>query len=428
MVSLFFLVKVLEVIMEDGFFSQDQIDSASALKSGNILVGGTGAGKSRCALLWWYMLCGGKFDKDKGPIDEAHTLKTRKDLYIITTAKKRNDGDWFMEALPFGVGEGDMVVDSWNNIAKYGNVKDCVFIFDEDHLTGSGKWVRTFWKIAEHNIWIVATATPGDKWIDYYPIFKANGFFKSRKEFDENHVVYCPYVQFPKIMRYVGEGRLNLYRRKIVVQMKYEHKVNIHDIYIDCTYDRSAYDNCEKFLFNPYSDDPIESGSGLCYCLRRICNSDVSRIRSVIDIIEEGEASFNRTKYIIFYSFNYELDILRRLSDYLEGYTIAEYNGQVHDPIPDTDKWIYLVNYGSGSEAWNCIVTDTIIFYSQQYSYRTLVQSKGRIDRRNTPFWELYYYHLRCNSKIDRDIGHALMHKKEFNERDYYEKRFPKRA
>lgn len=423
MVSLF-----LEDIMEYTykFLTDDQLESALKLKSGNILVGGTGAGKSRCAIAWWYMLCGGEIDQVDGPKRNIDISDDGvRPLYIITTAKKRNEHEWDSELLPFSIITGDkVIVDSWNNIGKYVGITGSVFIFDEDHLTGSGAWVHAFWKIAANNTWIVATATPGDKWMDFYPIFKANGFFKSKREFEEHHVIYNPYKTFPDVLRYVGEGRLNMYRRRIVVQMKYEHRVNIHDEFVECTYDKATYNNCEKFLYNPYSDNPIESGSGLCYCLRRICNSDRSRLTSVLDIIEEGEAKYSRTKYIIFYSFNYELDILRTISDYLDGYEIAEYNGQVHDILPDSGKWIYLVNYGSGSEAWNCITTDTIIFYSQTYSYKTLVQAKGRIDRRNTPFWELYYYHLRSNSKIDKAISYALMSKKEFNERDYYGKRF----
>lgn len=413
------------------FMDEYQFDAADKLKSGNILVGGTGAGKSRTAIAWWYMTYGGIIDPYLGPLyDENLKLP---DLYIITTAKKRNDLDFWAELMPFhvfmddsvGEGIGKAIIDSWNNIGKYVDAKGAVFIFDEDHLTGKGKWVKSFYKIAKNNTWIVATATPGDKWIDYYPIFHANGFFKTKREFEENHVVYNPHTPFPSVLRYVGEGRLNLYKRKVVVQMEYEHKVNIHDIYIECSYDKATYDNCKKFLFNPYSDDPIESGSGLCYCLRRICNSDPSRLLKVLDIIEEFGKWQGRNRYIIFYSFNYELDILKTIGQYLGNeWTIREYNGQCHDPLPDGDKWVYLVNYGSGSEAWNCTTTDVIIFYSQQYSYKTLVQSKGRIDRRNTPFWELYYYHLRCSSPIDRAIGRALRDKKEFNERKFYENRF----
>ena len=415
------------------FMDEYQFDAAEKLSSGNILVGGTGAGKSRTAIAWWYLMCGGKIDICKGPIyDEGIKFK---DLYIITTAKKRDDKDFDFELQPFYVWPDDrdgcgvyVHVDSWNNIAKYSNVSGAVFIFDEDHLTGKGKWVKSFYKIAAHNTWIVATATPGDKWMDFYPVFHANGFFKSKREFEENHVIYNPHTPYPSVFGYYGEGRLNLYKRKIVVQMEYEHKTECHDIYIECDYDKVAYDNCERYLFNPYSDDPIESGSGLCYCLRRICNSDSSRIRKVVDIINEFGAWKGRNRYIIFYSFNYELDILRGIDGLLNGnWTVAEYNGQRHDPLPDGDNWIYLVNYGSGSEAWNCITSDVIIFYSQQYSYKTLVQAKGRIDRRNTPFFDLYYYHLRCSSKIDRAIGRALRGKKEFNERDFYAWRFEKR-
>ena len=425
------------------FLKDHQLKAVSSLGNGKILVGGTGAGKSRTCISWYYILNGGQIDQMMGPTKNMDDNESLKSLYIITTAKKRDDMDWDKEMDPFYICTGDgkdmpcrykgdgtfkIVVDSWNNIAKYVNVTGSVFIFDEDHLTGKGKWVKSFYKIASKNIWIVATATPGDKWIDFYPVFHANGFFKTKREFEDNHVKYLPYVTYPKIIGYYGEGRLNMYKRKIVVQMDYKHKVNTHDIDIFCSYDHATYENCEKYLYNPYSDDPIESGSGLCYCLRRICNSDLSRLRSVIDIIEErenGENGDGPCRFIIFYSFNYELDILRTIKDYVNSeYVIKEYNGQVHDMLPDSDKWIYLVNYGSGAEAWNCITTNTIIFFSQQYSYKTLVQAKGRIDRMNTPYWELYYYHLRSKSKIDRAILSALHAKKEFNEKDFYGKRF----
>lgn len=100
---------------------------------------------------------------------------------------------------------------------------------------------------------------------------------------------------------------------------------------------------------------------------------------------------------------------------YGDDFEIAEWNGHKHQPIPDTDKWVYLVQYNAGAEGWNCVNTNTMIFYSQNYSYKVMVQAAGRIDRVNTLFRDLYYYHLKSRSGIDLAISRALKNKKKFN-------------
>ena len=121
---------------------------------------------------------------------------------------------------------------------------------------------------------------------------------------------------------------------------------------------------------------------------------------------------------IVFYSFDYERDILLNLA-YGENVSVAEYSGHAHEAIPKTDRWVYLVNYSAGAEGFNCITTNCIVFYSQTYSYKTLLQATGRIDRLNTPYDDLYYYHLKSRSPIDLAIGKALKEKKTFNERRF---------
>ena len=167
-----------------------------------------------------------------------------------------------------------------------------------------------------------------------------------------------------------------------------------------------------KSRWDIYKQEPIVNAGGLCYTLRRLVNGDPSRSAKLIDIFKE------HPKMIVFYNFDYELDILKSL-DYGKNVTVAEWNGHKHEPTPTKGKWVYLVQYTAGAEGWNCISTDTIVFYSQNYSYKIMHQSAGRIDRLNTPFKDLYYYHLKTRSSIDISIARAIKEKKNFNEKGF---------
>lgn len=393
------------------FLRDQQRDAVDRLFTGAILNGGVGTGKSRTGLYYY-------FKEQGGSMDPYIPMKNPKDLYIITTAKKRDSLEWQQELLPFRLVPDEkenvwyknkVVIDSWNNIPKYVDVKNAFFIFDEDRVTGSGVWVKSFLKITKNNNWIVLSATPGDTWQDYIPVFIANGFYKNRTEFSREHIIYSRFAKFPKIDRYIGTGRLIRLRNKILIDMDVQkHTIPHHeDMYVH--YDIAKYKDAIRRRWDPYKDEPIQQASSLCYVLRKIVNSDESRAEVLLEILED------RKRAIIFYNFDYELDILLNLA-YGEGIEVAQWNGHKHQPVPDGDRWVYLVQYSAGCEGWNCIKTDTIIFYSQTYSYKTLEQACGRIDRLNTPFVDLYYYHLRTRSGIDLAIYKALSTKKQFNE------------
>lgn len=384
-----------------------QLDAVNKLRTGSILCGGVGSGKSRTSLYYYFVnVCGGKLDPEYKPMSSP--LK----LYIITTARKRDLKEWEGEMTPFYIDQENVVVDSWENVKKYVDVTGSFFIFDEQRVCGYGVWAKSFIKIAKQNDWILLTATPGDTWEDYIPVFIANGFYKHKTEFMREHAVYNPYVKFRKVDHFIGERKLMRYKQSILVQMKYKNETHQHHEYIDAVYDRTMYRNVLKTRWNVFEDAPIENVSQLCQVLRRIINSDQSRGTSVEGI------SVMHPRLIIFYNFNYELEILRTL-DYGKGTVIAEWNGNKHEPIPDTERWVYLVQYAAGAEGWNCTQTDTIVFYSQNYSYKIMTQSAGRIDRRNTPFKDLYYYHIRSSAPIDMAIARALKQKKNFNEKDF---------
>lgn len=387
-----------------------QLDAISNMKNGCILNGGVGSGKSLTSLAYYYLenggskefLTGGKYKKMR---------KNKLDLYIITTARKRDTFEWEKELAQFLLDkENDkIVVDSWNNISKYKEVKNSFFILDEQRLVGSGTWVKSFLKIAKHNKWILLSATPGDTWSDFIPVFLANGFYKNKTEFLREHAVYARYCNFPKIEKYIGTKKLLRLRDSILIDMEFDRDtVQIHtDIHVD--YDKELYRKVMKERWNIWKDEPIDSASGLCYALRKIVNTHESRPEQLLKLSEIHD------RIIVFYNFNYELDILKSL-DYPDKTVVAEWNGHKHDPVPTTKRWIYLVQYTAGAEGWNCITTDTMVFYSQNYSYKIMLQSAGRIDRMNTKYKTLNYYHLKTKSNIDLAINKALKEKKRFNE------------
>ena len=385
-----------------------QIKAVEMLKTGAILCGDTGSGKSMTALAYFHeKVC-------KGQTNPWKDRLIFKKLYIITTARKRDTHEWEEELIRFLLTD-DIVIDSWNNIKKYADVKDAFFIFDEQRVVGYGAWSKTFIKIAKQNDWILLTATPGDTWSDYIPVFIANGFYRNKTEFCQEHCVYNKFTNFTKIERYINTGRLILYRSKILIDMDYVKSTTQNHMFITCGYDKLKYDRVVKGRWNIYEDCPIENASQLCYLMRKVVNSDKRRLIALEKILEQ------KSKLIIFYNFDYELEILREFAKDID-ILCQEWNGHKHELVPQGDRWIYLVQYASGSEAWNCIETDAMVFYSQNYSYKTMKQSAGRIDRRNTPYKNLYYYHLVSKSSIDNGIRNTLNKKKDFNESKFFAK------
>lgn len=412
------------IFMPNQFLYDYQLEAVKNMRNGCILNGGVGSGKSRTGLYYYFSEQGGSY------IPEFIPAKNPRDLYIITTAMKRDSKEWIGELANFSMSpnpecnyyNNKIVIDSWNNIKKYADVVGAFFIFDEDRITGKGAWVKTFLNIARKNKWIVLSATPGDNWEQYIPIFVANGFYKNRSEFCREHIVYSRYcTKFPKIEKFIGTGTLIRHRNEILVDMDFNRPTEHHHIDVHCEYDIPKYKNLMKTRWDPYKDEPITQASSLCYALRRIVNEDESRQTALLDIVADNERT------IVFYSYDYELDILRNLGYMNDGdaVEVAEWNGHKHQPIPNKKKWVYLVQYTSGCEGWNCIATNTMVFYSQQYSYKVLNQACGRIDRLNTKYVDLYYYHLKSTAPIDLAINKAISEKKTFNENKYFDDTLP---
>lgn len=403
-----------------------QLDAINKLKNGSILCGGVGSGKSRTSLAYFYTkVCYGKIQIITEDSIEPINGKTEKpilprDLYIITTAKKRDSCEWEEECSHFGLSPNidisisniKVTIDSWNNIKKYQNVYGAFFIFDEQRVVGKGAWVKAFLKIAKKNQWILASATPGDKWEDYIPVFIANGFYRNKTELSNEHFIYDRFSKYPKIRKYVNERKLEKLRDSILVRMEDQRTTIRHKEEIKCLYDKELYRKIFKDRWDIYEECPIKETGKLFYLLRKVVNSDKSRINRLEPILNR----FN--KVIIFYNFSYELEMLR---EYCQKNDIcySEWNGKKHEDIPDTSRWLYLVQYNAGCEGWNCITTNAIIFFSQSYSYRQTEQAAGRIDRINTPYHDLYYFYFRSDAPIDLAIRRALRQKKNFNESSF---------
>ena len=391
-----------------------QISAIDKLQTGSILCGGVGSGKSRTALAYFYIkVCGGQLEIN----GQGRNVIPKKQvpLYIITTARKRDSLDWEKEASFFY--QVNPIVDSWNNIGKYKDVKNAFFIFDEQRVVGYGSWSKTFIFIARKNDWILLSATPGDTWIDYASVFIANGYYRNISDFRREHVVYSRFTKYPKIERYINTDILERRRRRLLVTMDFERETLRKHIDVHVPYNKEIYEVVEKNRWNVLEDKPIQSANEMCYLLRKIVNSDDERIMNLKELI------IKHKKVIVFYNFNYELDLIKNMLDFY-GFIFSEWNGHKHQEIPIADEWVYLVQYTAGAEAWNCIETNVIIFYSQNYSYKIMEQSAGRIDRLNTPYQLLYYYHLISNSRIDKSIRQALENKKQFNETAYYNSLF----
>ena len=367
-----------------------QEEALRLLHSGQVLVGGVGSGKSRVGASW--------------ALSQASPEK----IIVITTARKRDSFEWEGEFAALGADFEKVTIESWNNVSKFADYSDHVFIFDEQRVVGSGAWVKSFLKISKHNLWILLSATPGDTWLDYVPLFIANGFYKNRTQFSEQHIVWDRFAKYPKVKRFVNTGVLESRRRRIIVPMPAERHTrrNRKDIWVP--FDRDQYDTIVKKRVDPWTKEPIRNAAGVCYALRRCVNSSGNRLDQLRHILKK------RHKVIVFYNFNYERDELLTLRD---EFTVAEWNGHAHEPIPGGDSWVYLVQYTAGAEGWNCIETDTVVFYSLNYSYKVLEQAEGRIDRINTPYTDLWYYYFKSESGIDSAISKAVVEKATFNER-----------
>lgn len=383
---------------------ENQREVIGKLKSGSILWSGTGSGKSITSLAYYFEV-------------ECQHMKYKKDLLIITTAQKRDKYEWDGECAKFDLSQDNelcywgvnVVIDSWNNIEKYKWVDGWFVIFDEQRVTGKGPWADAFIKIAKHNNWILLSATPGDKWIEYMPVFIANGFYKNKSEFYREHCIYSPFVtKYPKIIGYRNKDILEKHRDEILVGMHYDKKTVRHEEEVKVEYDKELYLSTMKTRWDPFKEEPILDAAGLCYCLRKVVNNDIRRLSKVIEIMRK------HPKAIIFYNFDYELELLRQLNC-----TVAEWNGHKHEEVPSGDRWAYLVQYSAGAEGWNCITTDTMIFFSRSYSYKGMTQAAGRIDRINTAYNDLYYFYLTSDSGIDLGIKKALDAKRDFNEAAY---------
>lgn len=378
---------------------EHQREAIAKLHTGSVLVGDVGSGKSITALAY------------------AAKNHPKLDIIVITTARKRDSGEWYADAMKMSLRQ-TLIVDSWNNIKEYVG-RDAFFIFDEQRVVGGGAWVDAFLEITSMEDWILLTATPADVWMDLVPIFIANGYFKNKTQFNKEHVVFSRFAKYPKVERYLDEWVLEKYRDEIYVEMYLERHTKRVDHIVDVEFDLAEQQLLYRDRWNPEENRPIKDAGEMMRLLRKSTNLHPSRLEAVKKI------SAKHPRIIVFYNHDPELHVLRTLMTELD-IPVAEWNGHYHQPIPFGDRWIYLVQYQAGAEAWNCTTTDTIVFYSLPYSYRNLHQAKGRIDRMNTPYETMNYYILKSRSIIDQAIWRALHRKKNFQASAFAKKVWPK--
>ena len=401
-------------------YRPEQMQAVRQLQNGSILAGGVGSGKTLTSLAWYLTsVCNAASFKKGGSLAKKK-VKVTPTLYVITTAKKRDSLEWEEEAARLGLSTdpecsftgSSIVVDSWNNIGKYSDREHSVFFFDEQRASGSGRWVKEFLKITKKNTWLLLSATPGDVWMDYLPVFMAHGFFRTRTEFMEDHVIFDRFAKYPKVKRYIGEAKLQRLRRSILVEMPVERHTTRERETVYCDYDRDLYKWVVKNRMDPWTEEPLRDAGGVCRILRKVVSDNDWRSAEAKRILSSNE------RVIVFYNYNYELDRILAVAESL-GVPTAQWNGHRHDAIPGGDRWIYICQYTSAAEGWNCTSTDTVLFWSLNYSWRVTEQCEGRIDRLNTPYSRLKYYFLESHSSIDEAVRRSLSSKKVFNERAF---------
>lgn len=401
-------------------YRPEQIQAVRQLQNGSILAGGVGSGKTLTSLAWYLTsVCNAASFKEGGSLAKKK-VKGSPTLYVITTAKKRDSLEWEEEAARLGLSTdpacsftgSSIVVDSWNNIGKYSDREHAVFFFDEQRASGSGRWVKEFLKITRKNTWLLLSATPGDVWMDYLPVFMAHGFFRTRTEFMEDHVIFDRFAKYPKVKRYIGEAKLQRLRRSILVEMPVERHTTRERETVYCDYDRDLYKWVAKNRMDPWTEEPLRDAGGVCRILRKVVSDNDWRSAEAKRILSSNE------RVIVFYNYNYELDRILAVAESL-GLPTAQWNGHRHDAIPAEPRWVYICQYTSAAEGWNCTSTDTVLFWSLNYSWRVTEQCEGRIDRLNTPYSRLKYYFLESHSSIDEAVRRSLSSKKVFNERAF---------
>lgn len=401
-------------------YRPEQIQAVRQLQKGSILAGGVGSGKTLTSLAWYLTsVCNAASFKEGGSLAKKK-VKGSPTLYVITTAKKRDSLEWEEEAARLGLSTdpacsftgSSIVVDSWNNIGKYSDREHAVFFFDEQRASGSGRWVKEFLKITKKNTWLLLSATPGDVWMDYLPVFMAHGFFRTRTEFMEDHVIFDRFAKYPKVKRYIGEAKLQRLRRSILVEMPVERHTTRERETVYCDYDRDLYKWVVKNRMDPWTEEPLRDAGGVCRILRKVVSDNDWRSAEAKRILSSNE------RVIVFYNYNYELDRILAVAESL-GLPTAQWNGHRHDAIPAEPRWVYICQYTSAAEGWNCTSTDTVLFWSLNYSWRVTEQCEGRIDRLNTPYSRLKYYFLESDSSIDKAVRRSLSSKKVFNERAF---------
>lgn len=422
-----------------------------AIESGKHLVkADCSAGKTLCSLCW--AACTGK-----------------PNVLVVTTASVRDSRGFEREMDKFCdmfdswyISLSSFSVVSWSGLnkwldANWGSLDEWAIIFDEIQRGKAGissKQGKAMLQICKRtDCWTGWTATPGDKWEDYYAYFTITGYTRTKTEFRKRFCVMQNYP-FPKLLAKKNEEEYMRIKNAIwhevdSSEMADELPETIHQTI------KFKQPTGYKQLMKTHELDGefLDNASALAHAARRLCGSK-QKLDWLVDFVEglgsggignkdelcirQSSAWINgadnnvldkirdevKEKYhdnnhsvLVFYSYETEREAIEKALKGKVG-KIWNINGKEHDvPMEDTigKHDVVLAQWQAGAFGLNLQFMNYWVSFSPSYSYTISEQARKRIHRKGQTKICKYWY-LVCENTIDEDVYACLKDKKEFDE------------